>query len=246
MNYHYLNDYLADPSHEIKVTLIGVGGTGSKVLTGLARMNEALKQLGRVGLSVTVWDDDVIQEHNCGRQLFSKQDIGAYKAEVLVTRLNRFFGTEWISMPCKFNNSHCMGNIVISCVDNVNARKIIKKEWDKEKNSARRAADYADNYYWLDFGNGDKFGQVILGSKLGKLPDILDIYPDLEDDNIDAPSCSMQQSLNRQSLFINSTLAELGLAMLWELFSEFRISYHGIYLNLRDMKTKPLHIKNSL
>ena len=168
----------------------------------------------------------------------------AYKGEVLVTRLNRFFGTDWHFMPNKFNDESQMGNIIISCVDNVNARKDIKRVWVKAQN--RSYYNQNTKFYWLDFGNGDKFGQVILGDRLGNLPDILDIYPDLEDDNIDAPSCSMQQSLNRQSLFINSTLAELGLAMLWELFSEFRISYHGIYLNLRDMKTKPLHIKNSL
>jgi len=241
MNYHYLNDYLANPSHDITITLVGVGGTGSKVLTGLARINEALKQLGRVGLSVTVWDNDKVEEHNCGRQLFSTQDIGAYKGEVLITRLNRFFGTDWNFMPNKVNDKSQFGNIIISCVDNVNARKDIKKAWDESKDKSYR--NETTKFYWLDYGNGDKYGQVILGSKFGDLPDILDIYPEIEDDKVEQPSCSMRESLNKQSLFINSTLAELGLAMLWELLNNYRISYHGVYLNLNSMKTKPLLIK---
>ena len=54
------------------MNLIGAGGTGSQVLTALARMNHALTELNHAGLSVRLWDDDVITEANLGRQLLQK------------------------------------------------------------------------------------------------------------------------------------------------------------------------------
>lgn len=57
---------------------------------------------------------------------------------------------------------------------------------------------------WIDAGNGEHSGQVILG-KLGRwrdsgvpLPTVFDFYPELDgmaDD--DAPSCGMEEALAR-------------------------------------------------
>ena len=33
---HYIDNYLINPQHPVTVNLIGAGGTGSQVLTGLA------------------------------------------------------------------------------------------------------------------------------------------------------------------------------------------------------------------
>ena len=90
---HYVNNYLLNPYHEVTVSLIGCGGTGSQVLTSLGRISYALRQLGHPGLYVTAYDGDIVTEANCGRQLFSTQEIGYNKAEVLVTKMNMFFGT---------------------------------------------------------------------------------------------------------------------------------------------------------
>lgn len=42
---HYTDSYLMSPQHPVTVNLIGAGGTGSQVLTCLARLDTALRGL---------------------------------------------------------------------------------------------------------------------------------------------------------------------------------------------------------
>lgn len=56
------------------------------------------------------------------------------------------------------------------------------------------------------------------------------------------PSCSLAEALRKQDLFINPTLAQLGCALLWKLFREVKIEYHGIFLNLSTLKTNPIPV----
>src|ERR1700753_2921679 len=92
---HIPDNYLINPPNPITVNLIGAGGTGSQMLTALARINHALLNLNHPGLMVTVFDDDKVSEANLGRQLFAETEIGFYKSVVLVNRINVFFGTSW-------------------------------------------------------------------------------------------------------------------------------------------------------
>ena len=89
---HYTEPYLLSPQHPVTIFVIGAGGTGSQVITNLARMNMALQAIGHPGLHVTVFDPDTVTEANIGRQLFSDSELGEGKASALVTRINRFFG----------------------------------------------------------------------------------------------------------------------------------------------------------
>ena len=247
---HYTHNYVLAPPHELTVSLIGCGGTGSQVLTALGRMNYALKQLGHPGLLVTAYDGDIVTEANCGRQLFSEQDINHNKAETLVTRLNMFFGTKWDCIQDMYTADSTTANITISCVDTVKARKVIAS-------SLRQQGMYDRNkvLYWLDFGNTTDSGQVVLGTARRKhqqpkgnracipmLPSVNDLF-DLSrlSDKHSGPSCSLAQALTRQDLFINSTLANIGMDLLWNLFKGV-IDIHGAYLNLSTMKVNPIKI----
>jgi len=155
---HFTDNYIINPVHPISVLVIGCGGTGSQVLTNLARINHALINLNHPGLNVTASDDDVVTEFNCGRQLFSYSDIGLNKADVLITRLNRFFGTSWSSLQERFNGIYKLNyNIVITCVDNLETRKLVSKSFQSGR-------DDNDSIYWMDFGNGKDFGQVVIGT----------------------------------------------------------------------------------
>src|SRR3984957_2125786 len=92
---HFIDNYLIRPSNPVTVNLIGAGGTGSQVLSALARINHSLIALNHPGIFVKVFDDDVITSANLGRQLFSASEAGMNKAVALINRINRFFGTNW-------------------------------------------------------------------------------------------------------------------------------------------------------
>lgn len=47
---HYIDNYLLNPQHPVTVNLIGAGGTGSQVLTCLARLDVTLRALGHPGI----------------------------------------------------------------------------------------------------------------------------------------------------------------------------------------------------
>ena len=95
---HFTDRYLLNPRHPVTVFVIGAGGTGSQVITNLARMSMALQALGHPGLHVTVFDPDTVSQANIGRQLFSETELGLNKAVSLVTRINRFLR---IRMDCR-------------------------------------------------------------------------------------------------------------------------------------------------
>ena len=56
------------------------------------------------------------------------------------------------------------------------------------------------------------------------------------------PSCSLAEALEKQDLFINSTLAQLGCNILWKMFRNGMIEHHGLFLNLGTMKVNPVLI----
>ncbi|MGL5262335.1 MAG: hypothetical protein ACRC9P_08125 [Bacteroides sp.] len=56
------------------------------------------------------------------------------------------------------------------------------------------------------------------------------------------PSCFLVDALNKQNLFINSTLAQLGSDLLWRIFSEGMIDNAGLYLNLKNHNFRPIVI----
>jgi PRTRC genetic system ThiF family protein len=244
MKHHNTANYLLNPTHRVTVNLIGCGGTGTQVLSGLARLNQALIAIGHPGLLVTVYDADVVTEANVGRQLFSPSDIGMNKSVISVSRINRFFGLDWAANTEMYFGQK-IANITISCVDTAKARI----EISNYLKPIFKGEPYGWPFYWMDYGNSKTTGQVILGSIGDKtkepLKNVVQLLPNLKKvkEKDLGPSCSLTQALNKQDLFINSTLANLGLALLWKLFREGRIRHQGCYLNLDTMIVNPIKIE---
>ena len=117
------------PRHPVTVNVIGAGGTGSQVITSLARMDLALRRLGHPGLFVRVYDPDRVSESNIGRQLFSEADLGLNKAQCLITRINRFFGNDWTAIPQYYpqKKDNLFANLFITCTDSKNSRNYSKR-----------------------------------------------------------------------------------------------------------------------
>jgi PRTRC genetic system ThiF family protein len=246
--------HVIDPkllTSRVRMVLVGCGGTGSQVLTGLARLHIAMKARGHPhGLAVSVWDPDVVTEANVGRQLYAACDLGQNKAEVLVDRLNMFYGVGWEAVPRKFNSrSGTVCEFIISCVDTRRARKGINA-WLKNGFSG----SYTNKFtYLLDCGNMASTGQVLLGQRPQgtkaeretQLPLPYVLFPDLVDTSLpedDVPSCSLAEALGSQSLFINQMVATHALQLLTDLFFEGGLDVHGVFFNLKTHKSNPLPV----
>jgi PRTRC genetic system ThiF family protein len=252
---HFTAPELLNPLNPISVCLIGAGGTGSHVLTGLARMSHSLNALGHAGFRVSLWDDDIITEANMGRQLFAECEVGLSKAAALITRTNRFFGTSWKSVEKTFTaDSQKRAAIYISCVDTAPARFAIAEALEQLKGGS----SHSDMpRYWMDFGNSKSTGQIILSSigtikqpesqkyvPVENLPFVTKEYGEMlllsEMDN--TPSCSLAEALEKQDLFINGALAQLGCSLLWNLLRNGFTETKGIFLNLSSFAMQPLKI----
>ena len=260
---HFTENALINPTNPVTVNLIGAGGTGSQVLTALARMNHALTELNHAGLSVRLWDNDMITEANLGRQLFAESELGLYKSVALINRANRFFGTNWKAETQKFEKdglgrlqSNMKSEIYISCVDSVKSRFDIAEilnELKIDKGYYRNQGKY-----WMDFGNSQFTGQVLLSTignikqansdkyeTVENLPFITEEFgellkvSELEDDT---PSCSLAEVLEKQDLFINSTLAQMGSSLLWNLFRNGLTENRGFFLNLKNFTAQPIKL----
>ena len=254
---HYTEKYLLNPYHPVEVNVIGAGGTGCQVLTSLARITCALRQLGHPGLHVNVIDGDIVTNANLGRQLFSASEVGLNKAVVLATRINRFFGFDWDAVKENYPYDGCTtANVTMTCVDNVKARiEIGKLLRDNVKPKTRRDHDLTKPYYWIDFGNTADTGQVVLGTiceieqpkkskvQSAKTLKCVDEMFDLTkvNDEDSGPSCSLAEALRKQDLFINSTIAQFGCNIFWKLFSG-SIDTQGAFLNLKTLNTNPINI----
>ena len=230
----------------VKVTVVGAGGSGSQMLTGLAQLHHAMLSLGHPGgLEVVAMDKDVVSPSNVGRQMFYPGDVGHNKADVLIHRINTAMGTAWESKP-KFvtEDDRLDRDLVIGCVDTRAARKAI---W--------LAGSKGGSHYLLDLGNRQHDGQVILGEypdrfnrtkNKTRLPTVADLFPEscdpTKEDDDAGPSCSLAEALEKQSLFINRGVSLFALNLLFELFRYGGLSHHGAFINLKTGRTAPLQI----
>lgn len=258
---HYTDNYLLRPYHPVTVFVVGAGGTGSQVITNLARMDMALQALGHPGLHVTVFDPDIITEANIGRQLFSEAELGQNKAMAIVTRINRFFGSTWVAESCHYpppvpdKENPSLANILITCTDNVRSRLDLWRylKGYRETNISNEESPI----YWMDFGNAQLTGQVFIGTVRNKIKQpTSDEYMPVPKMNViteevkysavkekdSGPSCSLAQALEKQDLFVNSMLAQVGCDILWKMFKEGRTLYRGAYVNLNTLRVNPIPV----
>lgn len=259
---HFTDATLLQPTNPIEVNLIGAGGTGSQVLTGLARMHNALTALGHAGLQIRLWDDDTVTEANLSRQLFAPCETGLHKSVALINRTNRFFGTNWKAETEKFGRTatgalpdEVLATMYISCVDSVAARFEIA---DILRSLPPQRLYRNRPKYWMDFGNSRYTGQVILSTignieqprsekfeTVAHLPFITDAFGDLlkqSEETDSTPSCSLAEALEKQDLYINSTLAQMGCSLLWCLFRNGMTDNRGFFLALDNFVCQPLKV----
>lgn len=262
---HYIPEYFMNLRHPIQIIVAGVGGTGYIVATNLLRMHITLKALGHIGFQVYLCDHGNVEEPNRGRQGYYGDDVGKRKVHVLSERLNAAAG-EYVFFPnpgyicketfkgyCSGMNRHSEGihpNIIMGCVDNNDPRNVF--QWVMRKWTRQHDKEWKP-YYWIDFGNDLNSGQVIMGSKLisqpkitdnyitkSKLPTAIEMMPEAFNRSNkvkDIPSCSIQEAIEKQDLFINPSIADAGCHMLWQMLRNGYTTYNAVYINLETGKT---------
>ena len=146
------------------ITVVGCGGTGGFVAEALCRLF--------TGRDATIFlvDHDQVEPHNVLRQNFYAADVGGYKSEVLAKRLSRSYGRTvgYSTLPfAEYKDSGApvdgypglprrsvdADRLLIGCVDNAAARR-----------SMARCSGSDRALWWIDAGNGTKWGQVLVGN----------------------------------------------------------------------------------
>jgi len=130
------------------VAVVGCGGTGGFVAESLCRL------LPR-DVDLILIDHDRVEERNLTRQSFYKEDLGKLKSEALARRLSTKFERPlgYSTLPMAMIRVPRPG-LVIGCVDNGLARGDI----------ARAVSDMPHPKWWVDSGNGDNYGQILIGN----------------------------------------------------------------------------------
>lgn len=223
---------MVNPPHRLTVNLVGVGGNGIRMLTQLARIDFLLQHLGHPGLYVSAYDPKKVSEACLGRQTFSSGDIGQNKATIAINRLNRQFGLGWNSHEEPWEGQPA--NIIITAVDNSLAR-IEASRW-QEIRYGEQNNQHIRPYYWMDLGNGDYHGQFVIGTIGGdrSLKCVPDIFPEILFPHTDEASCSVMESITKQSPFINYILTDMAAMLLFDMITKLETDYQGMIINIKD------------
>lgn len=114
-----------------KVVVIGAGATGSFVVLALAKLG--IKD-------ITVYDFDVVEEHNIANQLYSIEDIGKKKIVALQEIVKQNTGIEITIKDEKVTNQRLHGYVFVM-VDSMASRKEIYTNSIKMKPSITLAIE---------------------------------------------------------------------------------------------------------
>lgn len=109
------------PENDELVMVGGAGGIGSWLAFFLAR----------AGFKPTLYDFDVIEEHNIGGQLFRVSDIGNFKVNAVYDIVNDFCGQQINIENSRIDENSPTHYFVFSAFDNMKARKDLFEVWKK-------------------------------------------------------------------------------------------------------------------
>lgn len=210
---------IGDPA-TMTVILAGCGGTGSFAALHLARIAYEARRAG-VKLNMIFIDPDTVEAKNIGRQNFCEAEIGLPKAHALASRYSLAFGLGIQALQVGIGESKAIQDwrknqwnslcLVIGCVDSPAARQEIAA-----------AVKGMSRVWWIDAGNDEHSGQVLVGNgtrlEIDPALGCLELpWPSLQEPGIvtsspapaasDGLSCAELLALNVQSLMINQAMA---------------------------------------
>lgn len=131
------------------VVICGAGALGSNLAENLARMGVS---------KITIIDKDRVEEHNIGTQVYSLDDVGGQKAELLRNLLYREVGVEVVARAQELTDKNVQkllkgAELVVDVFDNTVARQLVTTFCKK------------NNIACLHAGLNDAYGEVIWNEK---------------------------------------------------------------------------------
>ena len=249
------------PEAPLLIALVGCGGTGSYVGQSLARIAAHARDSGGPEMRLVFLDGDIVEYKNVGRQLFCVAEIGLNKAETLAARMNAALGLKITAVPqmatrhllTDLMQSRYLG-ILVGAVDSPHGRKAMHDA----------LAFGAVWRLWIDSGNHDHAGQVLVGTttdreelaesfKLGGLCTALPAPSLVMPDLLQAPAmpaapmnCADDLMENRQSLMVNFHMAAIVSEYLYKLILQRRITTFRTVVDLGtlSMRSTPITASN--
>lgn len=164
------------------VSIYGVGGIGSNLAYAMGRLGIKL---------IHLIDDDLVEEHNLGSQMFRLTDISTPKvfaAENLISKFNNTSSVICYKDRITKDNAYKVfrkAAATFSCFDNINSRKLLFDQWLKDVYSNR------DNYYY-------KLNPIFIDGRMEA--EYFQIYAVYNDESID---------LYKNSLFDEESVEDL-------------------------------------
>ena len=102
-----------------EITVIGAGGIGSNVAF----------QLGRLGFTFTIFDNDTVEAANMS-QLFDYGQVGIPKVIAINATIQKFTpNSKVLSVNEMWSTEQGTTEIIFSCVDNMKTRKDLFNAW---------------------------------------------------------------------------------------------------------------------
>ncbi len=229
----------------LRVAVLGLGGIGGWVATPLATyLNHEVKIGTYPSVELTLIDGDKYEPKNKARQVFST--IGN-KAEVTAERLSADLDELLITVvkdyvtPANIARHVGEGQIILSCVDNHNSRKMLSNHCSKLKNVTLISGgnDGVEPANGLDGLSGNIQVYIRRDGKDVTLPLDNKFHPEIDIPNDKNPgvegrneySCVVRVNTSPQIVFTNFMVADM---MLRAFFASITsgVSYDEVYGNV--------------
>jgi len=267
LNFDYVNArrLLLPQADNITIALVGCGGTGSWLAPSVVRVARLLIEKFNKRVKVYFIDPDQVEAKNCFRQNFCEAEIGRNKAGALAFRYGLAWGIEITAIAKPFNADLIKVTpgsqliTIIGCVDNAGARRAICE-------AVTSGFRHESRLWWLDCGNHQAAGQVLVGSGAKRpndpyqlpgfcswLPLPVERHPELLEDQSDAVasdisclSCADLAMLDSQGLAINQRIAAEASDYLVRMLLTRDLQKQATYIDLVSGSARSIYISPSV
>lgn len=156
-------EFFQPEKDKARIHIVGCGSVGSTVAENLARCGVT---------NMTLWDFDIVENHNLANQMFRQQDVGRPKVEALYDMLREINPEVEGVVELKPDGwqGKLMSGYVFLCVDNIELRRqIVEQHMDSPyvkamfdfrtrlEDAQHYAADWNDYKMKKDFLNSMSF-----------------------------------------------------------------------------------------